>query len=194
MVQNQVIFRTEPTAAANHGSRCVSFLIEEGIRPLVEALNQLPFVETVYSCEGHFERAPDERFLPTAYVTFGVNDARRFPPLYEALQRTSGTVEGGFIRLTYDCILGRYTLSAWADAGIGDPQDKRRTVDSLVAQLTRVVCEHPAEPAGAISDIAERGRYPCGGDVPPCALTIPAEPVACPFIDPPARKSRAYGK
>jgi hypothetical protein len=165
-------------------------IIEEGIRPLVESLNQLPFAETVYSCEGHFEREPDPKYLPTAYVTFGVNDVRNFQPLYESFLKISTGTQQGSIRLTYDCLLGRYTLSVWGGSGVRDPQSRRRIVSALVSQLSDTVRIHKisarARPAAAGGEYT----YPCGNYIPPCELTIPVESPGCPFGDPPGNISR----
>jgi hypothetical protein len=157
-------------------------MIEEGIRPLVEALNRLPYATTIYSCEGHFDAPPNEKFLPTAYVTFDVNEPDRFRLLYRDLASLSSGLESGSIRLTYDCILGRYTLSAWPDPGLRSARDKREAVGALVERLTRVALEQldgRVEPSVAAEN--DTDPNPCGHGIPPCALTIPATQIACPF-------------
>jgi hypothetical protein len=160
----------------------VPYLIEEGIRPLVDALNQLSYVSTVYSCEGHFDAPPDERFLPTAYVTFDVNEPARFQPLYRELAAFSNLLGNGFIQLTYDCFLGRYTLSTWAEPHLRDPQRKRESVRALVEQLAKLIADQKETPEG---EVRRAGPYPCESPDPPCALTLPAGPIRCPFMSPP---------
>lgn len=166
------------------------FLIEEGIRPLVDALNRLPYISTVYSCEGHFDAPPDERFLPTAYVTFDVNEPALFQSLYRRLAAFSNSPGNGCIRLTYDCFLGRYTLSAWADPHLHEPRRKRESVGELVQQLAELVADEKKTPEGEAS---RAGPYPCGSPGPPCALTLPACPISCPFMNSPAGETAGDG-
>lgn len=159
----------------------MGFIIEEGIRPLVEALNRLPYATTIYSCEGHFEGRANEKFLPTAYVTFDVNP-EKFGPLYRSLASLSSRLESGSIRLTYDCILGRYTLSAWADARIQVAKGKREAVRALIKRLARIALEQLDGPEESnFVDDNWSNLNPCGHGAPPCALTIPATRIACPF-------------
>ncbi len=113
--------------------------IEKGILPLVEAIRSLDFADTVYSCEGHFDREPDERFLPTAYVTFGVDDLGRFRLLYDRLSALAEASEPAALRLTYDCILGRYTLSIWPDNSLESPSEKRVAADSVIRLVAEAV-------------------------------------------------------
>ena len=58
---------------------------EANIEPLVNVLNLLDFIKTIYSCEGHFDRPPNKKFLPTAYVTFSTTDLPRFKRLYDQI-------------------------------------------------------------------------------------------------------------
>ena len=113
--------------------------IEPGIRALVDALNGLDFASTVYSCEGHFDRPQDERFLPTAYVTFGVSDVKRFIPLHEKILALNDSRLATDFRLTYDCVLGRYTLSIWAGASFEEAAEKRAVENSPSTPLTHII-------------------------------------------------------
>jgi hypothetical protein len=162
----------------------MSFLIEKGIEPLVGALNKLDFASTVYSCEGHFDGSHREIFLPTAYVTFDVSDVTAFARLYERLRAFDASTETAGLRLTYDCVLGRYTLSVWPEAPVESTREKRTVVDTTVAQLARVVEEHASIPQvkEALRDTSESNdRRPCGESVPPCMLVIPPKELMCPF-------------
>jgi len=161
----------------------VDFVIEEGVRPLVEALNRLPYAATVYSCEGHFDRPANELFLPTAYVTFDCSDPIQFLPLYRSLLSLSRSCERGAIRLTYDCVLGRYTLSAWDTTGSDDARTKRENVSKLVQRISEAVRRHCGPGAETERDRGNLETHPCGYDVPPCALIIPQKALACPFLD-----------
>jgi len=114
-------------------------LIEPGIRPLVDALNALGYASTVYSCEGHFDRSQNELFLPTAYATFSVQDMERFLRLYERLLALAESSEEGVVKLTYDCLLGRYTLSAWPNPSARAARDKRADVNALVQRISEIV-------------------------------------------------------
>jgi hypothetical protein len=172
-----------------------AFLIEEGIRPLVEALNRRPYAATVYSCEGHFDAPPNPKFLPTAYVTFDVNDPEEFRLLHERLLSFSALLEAGSVRLTYDCFLGRYTLSVWADGHCASPGNKSEATRSLVARLAEVVEEEPARevPAFSRQHAAAGQTHPayCLSEssvsnpprIAPCALIIPQRAVVCPFVE-----------
>ena len=159
-------------------------LIEPGIEPLVSAVNELDFAGTVYSCEGHFDRPQDPRFLPAAYVTFGVTDPPRFIPLHKLLARLDGDETETGLRLTYDCVLGRYTLSIWVRPRHREPSQKRIVVDSAVARLAEAVLEFAGRnlPAPSKQGSCENeGAYPCRERVPPCALVIPPKELICPF-------------
>jgi len=158
--------------------------IEPGIRPLVEALNGLDFVGTVYSCEGHFGGPHDEKFLPTAYVTFGATDMQRFVPLYRKLVESSEADAETELRLTYDCVLGRHTLSIWAGPSHREPSRKRSVIDSAIAILAEMIREFAGDADSDLlrSDIDDGfNQYPCEGSTPPCALVIPAKDPVCPF-------------
>lgn len=165
-------------------------MIEEGIRPLVNALNGLDFASTVYSCEGHFGPGRTDKFLPTAYVTFGVSDARMFGRLYEQLLAMDKSLRAANLRLTYDCILGRYTLSIWPDASLQTPGKKRAVVDPVIRRLSETVRNCAAQSSEAAHPQAESDKntaLPCGEPVPPCALVIPPRQPVCPFIALPRR-------
>ena len=159
-------------------------LIEPGVEPLVSAINALGFAKTVYSCEAHFDRAQDPRFLPTAYVTFGLLEFRPFSPLFEALILFDSAEIETDLRLTYDCVLGRYTLSIWAKSKSREPSQERTVIDSAVARLAGAVLEfarrNPPDSPESFSD-EEEGAYPCRERVPPCAMVIPSKELICPF-------------
>lgn len=163
----------------------MSLLIEEGIRPLVNALNELDFASTVYSCEGHFGPGRNDMFLPTAYVTFGVSDTKKFGRLYEQLLAMDRSLRAANLRLTYDCILGRYTLSIWPDSSLQTPGKKRAVVDPVIRRLSDAVLNYAGQsreefaPAPA-SDGGD--TLPCGEPVPPCTLVIPPRQPVCPFV------------
>ncbi len=177
----------------------MSFLIEKGIEPLVNALNKLDFVTTVYSCEGHFDREQSEKFLPTAYVTFDVGDVEKFSRLYEWLSQLSSQSEAGRLRLTYDCILGRYTLSVWPKASSVTPRHKRQSVDAAVTLLADVIVDYmclamragtgacPYDVPGKMPVNPEKSALPpCqlsdNSSVRPCTLVIPPKEFVCPFL------------
>lgn len=164
----------------------MSDLIEKGIRPLVSALNTLGFTQTVYSCEGHFDEEPREKFLPTAYVTFGIRDPGEFGRLYERIRAFNEMTRAVSLRLTYDCILGRYTLSVWADPSLQEPSEKRAAVDSACIELSQSFLDCTDDPpANADSEPALRNNdvFPCGKSSPPCMLVIPSKPLICPFAE-----------
>ncbi len=159
-------------------------LIEPGIEPLVDAINELDYAGTVYSCEGHFDLPQSEKFLPTAYVTFGVTDIRRFIALYKRLVELSRIEAETDFRLTYDCVLGRYTLSIWAAPSHREPSQKRSIVDCAVARLSEIVSEFAERSFSSNRDDGEEGAlHPCGEPVPPCTLVMPAKEPVCPFAD-----------
>ncbi len=163
----------------------MSFLIEEGIRPLVNALNRLGFASTVYSCEGHFGPKRNDLFLPTAYVTFSVIDVKEFRRLYEQLLAMDRSLRVASLRLTYDCILGRYTLSIWPDDALQTPGKKRAIVDPVIRRLSETVlnyAEQSREAPDPEADSDEGAAFPCGESVPPCALVIPPRQPVCPFV------------
>jgi hypothetical protein len=163
----------------------MSFQVEKGIEPLVRALNKLDFASTVYSCEGHFDGGHREIFLPTAYVTFGVSDVTAFARFYKRLRAFHVSTEAAGLRLTYDCVLGRYTLSVWSDAPIESPREKRTVIDTTVAQLAHIVEEYAPIPQAdeVLQDTFESNdRHPCGESVPPCMLVIPPKELMCPFV------------
>ncbi len=173
--------------------------IEKGIRPLVEAIGRLGFASTVYSCEGHFGQKQNELFLPTAYVTFSISDLKSFRRSYERMRGLDGMLGAASLRLTYDCILGRYTLSIWPEESLATPIDQRAAVDSAITRLSegiRSYAEGSAACAKASDTVASdtvasdrvtsnrvlsNGPFPCGDSLPPCALVIPPKPVVCPF-------------
>ena len=89
------------------------------------------------------------------------------------------------LRMTYDCVFGRYTLSVWPDDSITDPSRKRAVVDAAVVRLAEAVAAHLREPSvnpDGEADTAGRDAYPCGESVPPCTLVIPPAELMCPFI------------
>ena len=159
--------------------------IEPGIRALVDALNGLDFAGTVYSCEGHFDGPQDERFLPTAYVTFGVSDVKRFVPLHEKMLALNDFHLATDFRLTYDCVLGRYTLSIWAGASFEEAAEKRAVVDRAAARLTQLIsgCAVQASFGDPEGGARKRAPHPCGESVPPCTLVIPPKELICPFVE-----------
>jgi hypothetical protein len=180
--------RVSAVRAISEGFRKVNRPIERGILPLVNALNGLDFIDTVYSCEGHFDRRPDPRFLPTAYVTFGVSDTARFRSLHESIRAIGSPPGAAACRLTYDCVLGRYTLSLWADVSMVDSARKRTAIDSAVARLVEAVSGHGASGSPHRRERETHGLmggFPCGESCPPCLLVIPAAELVCPFIAPP---------
>ncbi len=158
--------------------------IEAGILPLVETFGKLGFASTVYSCEGHFGQAQKELFLPTAYVTFSVGDVKKFGGLCEWIRETGGAIDAVSLRLTYDCILGRYTLSIWPEHSLGDASEKRAVVDSAIERLSKEIerfARMLAGHAGVAKSIEREHSFPCGQLPPPCAFVIPPKPVICPF-------------
>jgi len=162
----------------------VGYAIEDGIRPLVEAINDLDFASTIYSCEGHFDGIQKEIFLPTAYVTFSVDSAHAFTPLYERLLALDNLIETAHLRLTYDCVLGRYTLSIWPLDSCRQPHQRRAAVDSVVTLISEAVRGRGKElPGDAVCEEAteDAAAFPCGGPIPPCALVIPPKEPSCPF-------------
>ena len=159
-------------------------LIEPGVEPLVSAINSLDFAKTVYSCEAHFDRPQDPRFLPTAYVTFGLIEFRPFVALRETLVLFDSAEIETDLRLTYDCVLGRYTLSIWAKPRHRDSSQKRAVIDSAVARLAEAVSEFSRQnsPGSSERDRGENeGAYPCREHVPPCTMVIPPKELICPF-------------
>lgn len=166
-------------------------LIEEGIRPLVDALNELDFADTVYSCEGHFGRPQNELFLPTAYVTFGVNDVRKFRHLHGCILEINDSNGTAALQLSYDCLLGRFTLSIWPDVSSKESYRKRSIVDSVVSQLAAAIRNSNGSETSLKPDNGgdSRGALPCGEPIPPCMLVIPAKQLICPFIISPEGES-----
>jgi hypothetical protein len=166
-------------------SRRLSHLIEHGIRPLVDAFNELGFARTIYSCEGHFNEKPREKFLPTAYVTFGVSDVAAFSRLYDWICTVEKDLRKISLRLTYDCIVGRYTLSLWADASIRNPARKRMLVDAACRDLSEAILKHTGVSVGSLEPRSRKGpnkNLPCSNEyVPPCLLVIPPKFLNCPF-------------
>lgn len=162
-------------------------VIEAGITPLVTALNELDFIKTIYSCEGHFDRPSNEKFLPTAYVTFSTSDSRAFKRLYRNLCDVQETLESLSLRMTYVCLLGLYTLSIWPDASLNDVCKKRAAVDAGVKRLSELVrdCREgvPSYSCGE-EQTENHSRHPCGESFPPCMLVIPAKELRCPFPQP----------
>jgi hypothetical protein len=162
----------------------LSNLIETGIEPLVEALNRLDFVKTIYSCEGHFDRPPNKKFLPTAYATFSATDVRKFRKLHKIFCDMNKSDASFSLRLTYDCILGLHTLSIWPGASVREPSRKRSIVDSAVRRLSDKIMNHTGKSisdAGTAEDAEDSGAHPCEESVPPCMLVIPAGELICPF-------------
>ncbi|MBI5117535.1 hypothetical protein HZA56_13750 [Candidatus Poribacteria bacterium] len=157
--------------------------IETGILPLVKAFGKLGFASTVYSCEGHFGQAQKELFLPTAYVTFSVGDVKKFGGLCERIRETDGAIDAVSLRLTYDCILGRYTLSIWPAHSLEDASEKRAVVDSAIERLSKEIEHFARMLAGhaAAKSIERDHSFPCGESPPPCAFVVPPKPVICPF-------------
>ncbi len=172
----------------------MKLLIESGIEPLVSALNDIECIRTVYSCEGHFNRPVNEKFLPTAYVTFGVNDIERFLRLYDRILAQSRRESDVDYRLTYDCVLGRYTLSIWSEAGRREPALKRAVVDEAIVRLSKAIrdgAERPsASPQGDVDSRRGGSPHPCRESGPPCVLVIPPKNPACPFTGPDATGNR----
>jgi len=160
----------------------LTFIIEPGIEPLVTALNRIEFLGTVYSCEGHFDRPHNKKFLPTAYVTFGVTDVPRFIPLYARIAQMGGAEADTDFKLTYDCVLGRYTLSIWAKATPDEPARKREVIDAAIARLAEMVANFEERNASPEHDDGEDADpMPCGEPVPPCTLILPTKEMVCPF-------------
>ena len=165
----------------------MSSLIEPGIEPLANALNRLDFVKTIYSCEGHFDRSPNKKFLPTAYVTFSMTDLTEFRKLYGQISAFDDSETSTSLQLSYDCLLGLYTLSIWADVSIIGSSEKRRVVDAAIMRLSDTVLnytKHSALYVGKEENTEHSRRYPCGESLPPCMLVIPAKELACPFSQP----------
>ena len=164
------------------GRQKLTFIIESGIEPLVSALNKLDFAGTVYSCEGHFGRPQNEKFLPTAYVTFGVTDVPKFISLYARLARMDQMETETDFKLTYDCVLGRYTLSVWAKPTYSESAQKRPVIDSTVVRLSEMVLEFIEQNSSSDrDDSGDENRLPCGEPVPPCTMVIPTKEMVCPF-------------
>jgi hypothetical protein len=160
----------------------VTFIIEPGIAPLVSVLNRLNFARTVYSCEGHFDRPHNEKFLPTAYVTFGVTDIPKFIPLYTRIARLGRSEAETDFTLTYDCVLGRYTLAIWAKREHRESSQKRAVIDAAVMRLSEIVLEFIGRnPSPVQEDNGDEDSMPCGEPVPPCTLVIPVKEMVCPF-------------
>jgi hypothetical protein len=160
----------------------LTLVIEEGIRPLVDAVNRLAFASTVYSCEGHFDRVPSEKYLPTAYVTFDVTDTRAFAVLYRSLLGLGPALRTAELRLTYDCVLGRYTLSIWPGGTLSDPPSKRAAVTSAMTAVVEAVNAYAQRPP-EVSPLrpGDGSALPCKEHVPPCMLVIPSRELNCPF-------------
>lgn len=160
----------------------LTILIEPGIEPLVSVLNRIEFLRTVYSCEGHFDRPQNEKFLPTAYVTFGLTDVPKFIRLYERIVGLDRHETETDFKLTYDCVLGRYTLSIWAKPTRREPAQRRAAIDAAVARLCEMIEEFIEQnPSPGRDDRADENRMPCGEPVPPCTMVIPAKEMVCPF-------------
>ena len=162
-------------------------LIERGIEPLVNALNSLDFIKTVYSCEGHFDRLPNEKFLPTAYVTFSTTDPIKFERLYRQIYAIQQIGESVSLRMTYDCLLGLYTLSIWPENSITDALEKRAIVDSGITQLSDNVLNSMQNISSYTNREENAGanvKHPCGEVHPPCMLVIPIKELICPFPQP----------
>lgn len=159
--------------------------IEQGIRPLVDVLNGLGFVSTVYSCEGHFDGPQKEIYLPTAYVTFGVADVNRFSPLYERLLALHRSLDTADLKLTYDCMLGRFTLSIWPRPVFREPRQKREAIDSVIRRLSETLsdCARMEEHL-CCAEATGCELPPCKEAIPLCALVIPPSELTCPFIEP----------
>jgi hypothetical protein len=158
--------------------------IETGILPLVDAISALGFTNTVYSCEGHFGQAQKELFLPTAYVTFSVSDVKKFGGLCERIREMDGAIDAASLRLTYDCFLGRYTLSIWPEHSLEDASEKRAVVDSAIERLSKEIAHFVRTPvayAGTAKSIKRDHSFPCGELPPPCAFVIPPKPLKCPW-------------
>jgi hypothetical protein len=163
----------------------LSTLIEAGIEPLVNALNQLDFIKTIYSCEGHFDRPPNNKFLPTAYVTFSTTDLANFKKLYKQIYELDKSLVSTNLRITYDCLLGLYTLSIWADISIKDILEKRGIINTAIARLSDAILNYAPESPPHLcrkKDAEHHAMYPCRESAPPCALVIPLKEPACPFI------------
>ena len=162
----------------------MGYSIEEGIRPLVDAVNKLDFANTIYSCEGHFDGVQKEKFLPTAYVTFSVNAVQEFSRLYESLLALGRSLRPSGLRLTYDCLLGRYTLSIWPEASLREPSQKRAVVDSVVKKLSETILNregHSSTESVREECAGSSDGFPCDEPVLPCTLVIPPEHPTCPF-------------
>jgi hypothetical protein len=63
--------------------------IEPKIKPLVEILNQIPYISTNQSCEGHYDSLDYDEYR--AYVGFNVKDEKCFMNLLEMIIK--GTYE-----------------------------------------------------------------------------------------------------
>ncbi|GAB4340025.1 MAG: hypothetical protein Kow0099_15620 [Candidatus Abyssubacteria bacterium] len=157
-------------------------MVEKGIRPLVDAINRLGFASTVYSCQGHFDEMPSEKYLPTAYVTFGVTELPRFAAVYQSLLALETPLLPARLTLTYDCFLGRYTLSLWPGGSACDPQSKRMAVDRAITLVVDAVNAGTSRPPEDLPSGTKNGpALPCNEHVPPCMLVIPPTTLNCPF-------------
>jgi hypothetical protein len=161
-----------------------NIVIEPGIEPLVSALGSLDFVKTIYSCEGHFDRPPNSKFLPTAYVTFSTTDMPRFRSLFNRISELNESEISVSLRMTYDCLLGLFTLSIWPDISLEKASHKRVAVDAAIQRLSDAVTNRAmrsASPAMPERATETKTVHPCGENLPPCMLVIPQKELVCPF-------------
>ncbi len=161
--------------------------IEAGIKPLVNALNGLDFIKTIYSCEGHFDRPPNPKFIPTAYVTFSTTDSEKFEPLYQRICQINRSNPSVSLRMTYDCIFGLFTLSIWPEASIRKVSRKRAVVNDGIRHLANMVRDYAGHPqliGNQEGAFKSHNVYPCREAHPPCMLVIPPQELACPFGQP----------
>ena len=122
---------------------------------------------------------------PPVIDVIGVSDIDRFRRLFERIRALDGADAGVSLRMTYDCVFGRYTLSVWTDDSIEEPLRKRAVVDAAVVKLAEVVASHADEPVSSPDHENEAGHntaYPCGHSPPPCTLVIPTKELMCPFM------------
>ncbi len=123
---------------------------------------------------------------------------KKFGRLYERIRALDGADKTVGLRLTYDCILGRYTLSLWPNASLREASRKRAAVDSATMRLSDVItrdAEWLATKNGRREDGDEnQGSLPCGESVAPCMLVIPSKELVCPFRELREKRPGASGE
>lgn len=151
--------------------------IEAPIRPVCEALTAAGCA-TVYSCGAHLTARPRR---PRAYVTFACGETAWVAALVEWV-RAPGPALGALRRdMRFDCLLGRYTVSAWAPDGPG----ARVALDAGLAELTAwIAARSPVHTEPAAACTVPAGRVPA---LLPCRQTLGDLPTHCAWTGAPLR-------